>query len=53
MRKRDVLLIPFIGMKKLFWNRLTKWLLKKLLYLPFKLAGFLGLQVYAWKTWID
>ena len=53
MRKRDIFLIIPIGLKRIFWNRFTKVLYKKLLWFPFKLLGYFGLQVYALKTLFD
>lgn len=45
--------ILFLGIKKLLWNKVTKWCLRKILFFPFKLLQFLGKEIDAFVTFFD
>lgn len=39
--------------KRLLWNKITKWFLKKLLFFPLKFLQFLGKEIDAFTTLLD
>ena len=39
--------------KRILWNKFTKWLLKKLLFFPLKFLQFLGKEIDAFTTLLD
>ena len=59
-----VLLFPFflvfltgktmvLVIKRILWNKVTKWCLRKILFFPFKLLQFLGKEIDAFVTFFD
>jgi len=48
-----VLKIFTLGIKKIFWNKITKWFLKKILFFPLKFLQFLGKEIDAFTTLLD
>lgn len=48
-----VLKIITISIKRVLWNKFTKWLLKKILFFPLKFLQFLGKEIDAFTTLLD
>ena len=48
-----VIKIVTLVTKRILWNKITKWLLKKILFFPLKFLQFLGKEIDAFTTLLD
>ncbi len=45
--------IVFLVAKKILWNKITKWIYRKILYFPVKFLRFLGFEIVAFASWFN